>query len=140
MPKHILSIEELRPWMQVSFSRSGGPGGQNVNKVSTRVALLFDLTACPLLSEAHKRRFRERFASSFDAEDRLRILCQTTRSQADNRARAEQKLLSMILATQSPPRPRIPTRPTAASRRRRLDDKKRRSTTLRQRRQNDSMV
>ena len=63
MYRRDLNAEILRPWLEARFSRSPGPGGQNVNKVSTQVTLLFDFASCTALSDASKLRIRRRLAT-----------------------------------------------------------------------------
>ena len=129
-----LDIESLRPWIGWRFSRSSGPGGQNVNKVSTRVTLLFDLEPCAILSDAQKVRIRSRLASRISRAGVLRVVVQTARSQAMNRATAEDRLIELLTEAARKRTLRRPTKPTAGSRARRLEEKRQRSSTKRERR------
>lgn len=126
-----LEISRLVPWIDWSFSRSSGPGGQNVNKVSTRVTLLFDFEACSLLDDAAKRRIRRRLSTRLSSDGRLRVVASRERTQARNRGAAEARLVELLEAALSRRKPRIATKPTGASKRRRIEEKKR--TGLRKR-------
>ncbi|MEP0847879.1 MAG: aminoacyl-tRNA hydrolase [Phycisphaerae bacterium] len=119
------TAEELAPWISFSFDRSGGAGGQNVNKLNTRATLWFDLPACPLLSAEQKRRVRERLARRIAADDRLRVVAQSARTQLANRLAAQSRLIELLRGALHVPKSRRPTRPTAASQRRRLEGKRR---------------
>lgn len=119
----IILARELR----ASFARSGGPGGQNVNKVSTKVDLRFDLASTTALSVPQKSRFRARYPSLVTQAGEILISCDETRSQAINLERARERLRSLILSIRVAPRLRMPTKPSRASKRRRLEDKRRQS-------------
>ena len=128
-----LDIANFAPWIEVRFSRSPGPGGQNVNKVNTRVLLLFDFESCPELTWAHRARIRSGLATRLSRDGRLRIVRHRERSQKRNRAACEEALLELLSETARSRKPRRPTRPTAASRKRRLSDKRRRGDLKRDR-------
>lgn len=116
-----------------SVSRSSGPGGQNVNKVNTRVTVFFDLTRCAGLSERDKARIRARLATRCRRDGTLRVTSQKYRTQKENRRAALERLHALINEALARPRKRIKTRPTRASQQRRLEQKKQRAQVKRQR-------
>ena len=115
--------------------RASGPGGQHVNKVSTKVDLRFDLPGTTALSEATKARLRTMPAVRLDAEGRVVVQSQLTRNRVRNLRDARAKLAQLIRAALAAPRRRRPTRPSPAANRRRLDAKRRRADQKRARRQ-----
>ena len=107
-------------------SRASGPGGQNVNKVATKVTLRFDLRGTEALSRAQKARLRKLAGKRIDAHGALMINAQAERSQRQNLERARDGLRKLIGKALVPPKHRVATKPSRASKRRRLDDKRRR--------------
>ncbi|MBZ5638328.1 MAG: aminoacyl-tRNA hydrolase [Acidobacteriia bacterium] len=115
------------------FSRSGGPGGQNVNKVATRVTLLFDVAGSPSLTPEQKARVAARLATRVSRAGVLRVVCQTTRSQTANRDAAVLRFAQLLRAALRRPKPRAKARVSAADKARRLEEKRRRSRVKRDR-------
>jgi len=120
--------------ISIRFSRSGGPGGQNVNKVETKAEVLFDLAGTTLLGPADRARAMARLASRLTKEGVLAVACDRTRHRERNLREALERMGEILRAAILPPRPRRPTRPTRASKERRLDEKRRRSARKRDRR------
>ena len=108
-------------------SRSSGPGGQNVNKVATKVSLRFDLRSTLALSAADKRRLRTLAGRRLDSDGFIVVSAQAERSQAQNLDRARGNLRRQIAKALVPPKPRVATRPSKSQKRRRLEHKRRTS-------------
>jgi ribosome-associated protein len=124
-----INIDERE--IEESFVRASGPGGQNVNKLSTAVQLRFDVRGSPSLPDEVRERL-ERFAGRrLTREGVLVIIAQQHRTQARNREDALARLIDLVRRAAVAPRPRRPTKPSKASRQRRVDDKKRRATVKR---------
>ena len=123
--------------LRFAASRSGGPGGQNVNKVSSRVTLMFDLQASSTLSDEHKRKIREKLGGRISKDGVLRVVSQRTRSQELNRSDTIERFSDLIRRALTPRRLRVKTRIPAAARDRRIDAKKKRASVKQSRSNKD---
>ncbi|MCC6620758.1 MAG: aminoacyl-tRNA hydrolase [Deltaproteobacteria bacterium] len=110
--------------LTVTATTSSGPGGQNVNKVATKVELRFDLAGSTVLAPAVKARLRALVANRLDADGQLIITSQATRNRIRNLVDARDKLAALVREALVPPRPRVATKPTRASKARRVADKR----------------
>jgi ribosome-associated protein len=110
-----------------SFARSGGPGGQNVNKVASKAVLRWDFERSPSLPDAVKARFRERFPTRLTTEGEVVLSSELTRDQGRNREDCLVKLADLLRAVARAPKVRRPTKPTKGSKRRRVEAKRRQS-------------
>jgi len=113
--------------LSVAFMRSGGPGGQNVNKVSSAVQLRFDLIGSEALRPAVKARLRTLVDHRLTDEGAILIVARTHRSQEQNRREAEERLADFVRRALVEPRIRRATKPPRASKLRRLESKTRRA-------------
>jgi len=122
------SVRIPRHELAVSFSASGGPGGQHANKASTRVELSFDVETSSALSDVQRERLLAKFGPV------VRVVADDERSQLRNRTLAEDRLAAKLRDALHVPRRRRATQPTRGSQRRRVDAKKQRGETKRYRR------
>ena len=125
-----IPLSELR----YQFSRSGGPGGQHVNRTETQVELTFDVQGSASLDDSQRARVLGKLASFIDSRGVLHLSCQTTRSQARNRAEVTERFQRLLQRALHVPKRRRPTRPTRAAVERRLEEKRRAGTLKRGRR------
>lgn len=114
-----LLISEL----QYKAVRSSGAGGQNVNKVSSKVELSFDLENSSALSESQKQRLAQKWENKLTKESVLMLQCDTHRSQHRNKEEVTQRFLELVVAGLKKPKKRIATKPTKSSQKKRMDQK-----------------
>jgi len=117
---HLSIIENV----QYAYSRSSGPGGQNVNKVNTKVEARIRFSITAGLSIAESNRAREVLASRINSNDEFIVVCTEERSQANNRERALHRLETLIIAAARIPKRRVKTKPSRSSVEKRLQGKK----------------
>lgn len=118
-------------------ARSGGPGGQNVNKVASKVVLRFSVRESRTLGERRRALLLERLASRLNKSGELVIHASRFRERHRNAEDARERLAKVLREALQTPRKRVPTRPTRASRERRLSEKRQRSERKRARREHD---
>ncbi|MEK7468922.1 MAG: alternative ribosome rescue aminoacyl-tRNA hydrolase ArfB [Planctomycetota bacterium] len=123
--------------LRVHFSRGGGPGGQNVNKLNTKAELRVRVAELAFPSPDVEARFRERFASRITADGEVLLTSHTGRSQAQNLEDCLERLRELCRAVFVAPKIRRPTRPTRGSKERRLEAKRHRAERQRQKRLDD---
>jgi ribosome-associated protein len=120
--------------LEIRATRAGGPGGQHVNKASTRIEVVWDVATSPSLADEQRSRLLARLASRLDRRGRLRVVSDASRSQRRNLETAVERLRETVRRALHVPKPRKPTRPSKAAVERRLETKKRRATKKKERR------
>ncbi len=125
-----IPLDEVR----YRFARSGGPGGQHVNKTETQVELSFDVAHSPSLTQVQRQRLLTKLDTLIDQAGVLHLTAQSERSQVRNREIVTARFQAVLAAALREPKKRRPTKPTAASRAKRLESKKRRAEIKRLRR------
>ncbi len=124
IPSVRISNLDFSPEWIFSASRSSGPGGQNVNKVSTKMELRFHVENSVLLTEEEKLILMEKLANQINNEGFLVLTCQTTRSQITNKELVIEKFYALLTKALTPRKKRVATKPGRASKERKLKDKK----------------
>lgn len=114
----------LESELRFSAGRSSGPGGQNVNKVSTRVELRFSVSGSSVLSESQKDRIRLKLKNRINTEDELILISQVERSQLKNKEKVTELFFTLLEKALTIPKKRIKTSPTKSSKLKRLESKK----------------
>lgn len=127
---HRRIVESLRRRIEASalsfsFTRSSGPGGQNVNKVNTRATLWFDLEGDSALTSAEKSTIRERLGGRLSRDGRLHVASMRFRTQRANREAATERFFDLLAEAIRPRTPRRPTRSPRSAKERRIREKKR---------------
>lgn len=120
--------------LEFRASRAGGPGGQHVNKTSSRIELLWSPIRSAALSDEQRARVAERLKSRLDGEGVLRLVVSETRSQLRNRELAEERLAEVVAKALLVPKKRRPTKPSRAAKQARLEDKRRNAQKKKDRR------
>jgi len=121
------TFEELKSFVRYKTARSGGSGGQHVNKVSSKVELLFDINSCSLFDESEKVRLKEKLSNRLNAEGWLQVISQDARSQYQNKELAQNKLVNLIQQALKTPKLRKATKKSKASTEKRLEEKRKRA-------------
>lgn len=111
-----------------AYARSGGPGGQNVNKVASKAELRWPLDASPSVPDSVKARLRAAHPAHVTVEGEFVITSQEYRDQERNRQRCLEKLADMLRRAATPPKPRVKTKPSKASKKRRVEAKRKEAT------------
>jgi ribosome-associated protein len=122
--------------LEFKTSRSSGPGGQNVNKLNTKVAVIVDIQNCSFLTNEQKETISKKLSHRLTKDNRLIVESQRFRTQRANRDFAIEKLKDLIEASLRKPKKRKPTKPTYSAVEKRLKQKKRRSDIKRNREKN----
>lgn len=124
--------------MEITFVRSGGKGGQNVNKLSTKAKLAWNIEKSATFSDEEKQKIREVLANRINKEDKIYLEAQEERSQLQNKERVIERLHNLIRTALEPTKERIPTEPTYGSQQRRLHEKEEHSKKKAMRKKNYS--
>jgi ribosome-associated protein len=139
-PENILitkHVEITRGELEFRYDRSSGPGGQNVNKLSTKVTLLFNVEGSGSLSAYQKKRITDRLGSRINKAGEIMVVSQKSRSQASNKEDAIARLAVLLAGALRMQKARRKTKPTRASKERRLKAKKQRSAIKKDRGRKD---
>jgi ribosome-associated protein len=124
MSPDILEGRDFSPEFILTASRSGGPGGQHVNKVSTKVELRFNVMESNLLTSEEKEIIRIKLASKINLEGEIILVCQSERSQLQNKEKVIAKFYVLLSKALTPVKKRKPTKPSRASIEKRLETKR----------------
>ena len=127
MPKDILKDRDLSPEFTFTASRSSGPGGQNVNKVSTKVELRFNILQSLLLTTEEKEIIQTKLATKINSEGEIILVSQSERSQLKNKEKVTEKFYLLLNKALTPVKKRKPTKPSRAAKEKRLEEKRNRA-------------
>ena len=119
-----MNREQVIREIRFSFSRSGGPGGQHANKVATKVQIALDLENSMAFSEAEKQRLLRKLEKKLSAEGELRMSCDSTRSQGENKRIVLERLLDLLEEKLKMEKRRVPTKTPRSVKEKRLDKKR----------------
>lgn len=122
-----IDLEKLLSECRYAFSRSGGKGGQNVNKVETKVELNFDVLNSPTLTGEQRFLLTEKLHTKLTKDFLLKIVSQTERTQLGNKKKADRKFIALIKKAFTPEKKRIKTKPSKAVKQKRLESKRKQS-------------
>ena len=124
MSPDILKERDFLPELTLTASRSSGPGGQHVNKVSTKVELRFNVMESDLLTAEEKEIIRIKLASKMNLEGEIILVCQSERSQLQNKEKVIEKFYVLLSKALTPVKKRKPTKPSRAAIEKRLEKKR----------------
>ena len=127
MLKDILKERDFSPEFIITASRSSGPGGQNVNKVSTKIELRFNVLQSALLTTEEKEIIQNKLASRINSEGEIILVTQTERSQLKNKEKTIEKFYALLSKALTPVIKRKPTKPSREAKEKRLEEKRIRS-------------
>ena len=127
MPQNKIDIQRIKPELVFSTSRSSGPGGQNVNKVNSKVTLKWDISQSPSLTDELKNHLLTKLASRITTEGVLMIVAQDNRSQIQNKEEVMLKLEKLLIKAFEEKKPRKSTKPSKSSVQNRIEKKKKNS-------------
>jgi len=130
----IMEERDFTGELHFSASRSSGPGGQHVNKVSTKMELRFHVASSALLSDAEKELIAEKLANRINTAGELVLVSQSERSQLQNREKVTEKFYTLLTRALTPRKKRTPTKPSRASKEERLEIKRQQSEKKERRR------
>ena len=120
-------LKDLSSEFVLQTSRSSGPGGQNVNKVNTKVELRFNVPGSNLLNDHQKQRILSKLSNKINQEGWLIVTSQSERTQMKNKVKAEEKFYRLIRNALKTPKKRVSTRPGKAAKEKRLEEKRQQS-------------
>ena len=121
-----MNIEKIIKEISFTAVRSGGPGGQHANKVSSKVVLMFDIPGSASISEAQKARLVQKLAGKLNSREQLILTCDESRSQHKNKEIVTNRFITLLQETLKKQKKRVPTRVSKGEKARRLEAKKKR--------------